>query len=125
MPKVLIKRGTRAQIDAAASGNALAAGEAYLITDEGRLAVGTGVGTYAAAAKEGEGAGAAPPVDALSITYTDGRVTAVTADAVTTTVTYNADGTVNTVSYPAGALTRTETYSYTGGVLTGMTAAEA
>ena len=40
-------------------------------------------------------------------------------------ITYNADGSVDTVSYPSGALTRTETYSYTGGVLTGMTAAEA
>ena len=66
----------------------------------------------------------APP-DALTITYTAGRVTGIDADGVDTTITYNADGTVHTVSYPAGALTRTETYSYTGGVLSGMTASEA
>ena len=71
-----------------------------------------------------EGVGA-DPVDAMSLTYTDGRVTKITEDGVDTDITYNADGSVDTVSYPSGALTRTETYSYTGGVLTGMTAAEA
>lgn len=71
-----------------------------------------------------EGVGA-DPVDAMSLTYTDGRVTKITEDGVDTDITYNSDGTVNTVSWPAGSLTRTETYSYTGGVLTGMTATEA
>ncbi len=42
-----IKRGTRAQLNAAVSGNSLNLGEPYLITDEGRLAVGTGSNTYA------------------------------------------------------------------------------
>jgi hypothetical protein len=69
--------------------------------------------------------GALAPPDAVAVGYTDGRVTSIVADGVTTTITYNADGTVNTVSYPSGALTRTETYAYTGGVLSGMTASEA
>ena len=54
MPAVRIKRGTRAQIVAAAAANGLAAGEPYLITDEGRLAVGTAAGTFAAAATQSE-----------------------------------------------------------------------
>jgi hypothetical protein len=49
MPKILIKRGTRAQIDAAASASGLTAGELYLITDENRLAVGTAVNAYTSA----------------------------------------------------------------------------
>ena len=69
--------------------------------------------------------GSTAPADAVSITYTDGRVTSITEDGVATVITYNADGSVDTVSYPRGALTRTETYAYTDGVLTGMTASEA
>jgi hypothetical protein len=45
--RIRVKRGTRAQLAAAAAANALAAGEPYLITDEGVLAVGTAAGTYA------------------------------------------------------------------------------
>jgi YD repeat-containing protein len=63
--------------------------------------------------------------DAVAVAYTSGRITSVTADGVTTTVTYNADGTVHTISYPIGSLTRTETYSYSGGLMSGMTAVEA
>ena len=40
------KRGTRAQIDAAAAADGLVQGEVYLITDEGNLAMATGTGTY-------------------------------------------------------------------------------
>jgi hypothetical protein len=40
MTKVLVKRGTRAQIDAAAAASGLNQGEIYLVTDEDRLAVG-------------------------------------------------------------------------------------
>lgn len=54
-PLVLIKRGTRAQLDAAAAAGQLLAGQDYLITDEGRLAVGTSPTTYVAASKQGEG----------------------------------------------------------------------
>jgi len=68
----------------------------------------------------------AAPVDALTITYNaDGTVDTVTEDSVTTTITYNTDGTVHTVSYPHGGLTRTETYSYNpDGSVSGMNAEE-
>ena len=49
-----IKRGTRAQLNSAVSSNALNLGEPYLITDEGRLAVGTGSNTFADFSKVSE-----------------------------------------------------------------------
>ena len=52
MASVQIKRGTRAQLDAAASGTALKVGEPYLITDEQKLAVGLSTGSYAASMRE-------------------------------------------------------------------------
>jgi len=65
-------------------------------------------------------------VDTLGITYNgDGSINTLTEDGVVKTFAYNGDGSINTVSWPIGALTRTETYSYSSGVLTGMTAVEA
>ena len=65
-------------------------------------------------------------IDSLTITYNgDGTVATLTEDGVVKTFAYNGNGTINTVSWPVGALTRTETYSYTSGVLNGMTAVEA
>ena len=64
--------------------------------------------------------------NSVSITYNlDGSINTVTEDGVTKTFAYNGDGSINTVSWPVGALIRTETYSYTDGVLNGMTATEA
>jgi hypothetical protein len=57
MPSLSHKRGTRAQVDAAAAANALRAGEVYLITDEARLTVGTSANAHQPAAKQGEGTG--------------------------------------------------------------------
>ena len=92
---------------AALPGQAGSAGR-YLTTD----------GTYAS--------WASLEIDALSITYNgDGSIDTLTEDGVVKTFAYNGDGTINTVSWPVGALTRTETYSYSSGVLTGMTAVEA
>lgn len=54
-----IKRGTRAQIDAAAASGQLKAGEPYLITDEDRAAVGISTTTYESFAKESEAGGGA------------------------------------------------------------------
>jgi len=54
---IRIKRGTRAQLDAAASSNGLIVGEPYLITDEDRMAVGTAVNAYETYAKESETGG--------------------------------------------------------------------
>lgn len=51
---ITIKRGTRAQLDAAAGASGLATGEPYLITDEDRIAVGTAAGAYEAMAKQSE-----------------------------------------------------------------------
>jgi hypothetical protein len=55
MPSLAHKRGTRAQINAAAAANGLKAGEVYLISDEARLTVGTAVNTHQPVAKQGEG----------------------------------------------------------------------
>lgn len=49
-----IKRGSRAQLDAAVTGNTLNLGEPYLITDEGRIAVGTGSNSFVDFAKFSE-----------------------------------------------------------------------
>lgn len=48
---IQIKRGTRAQIEAAAASDQLRDGEPYLITDEQRLGVGTGSNAYSSFAK--------------------------------------------------------------------------
>lgn len=57
MASVRIKRGTRAQINAAATAGQLAEGEVYLITDEQRLSVGTSASAHAPAAKQSEAGG--------------------------------------------------------------------
>jgi hypothetical protein len=62
MPSLSHKRGTRAQIDAAAAINALRPGEIYLIADEARLTVGTSANAHSAMAKQSElGGGGADP----------------------------------------------------------------
>jgi YD repeat-containing protein len=72
------------------------------------------------------GGGTPAPVDAMTVTYTDGRVSAVTEDSVTTSIAYDGSGRVSTVSYPHAGKTRTETYTYNSdGSVAGMTAAEA
>jgi hypothetical protein len=57
MLKFKIKRATRSQLDTAASSNNLEQGEPYLITDEGRIAVGLGVDSYEDFAKLSESGG--------------------------------------------------------------------
>jgi hypothetical protein len=52
MPKVLIKRGTRSQLDTAKTASGLNTGELYLITDESKVAVGTAVNAYAEVQKQ-------------------------------------------------------------------------
>lgn len=54
MAKLKIKRGTLAQITAAATANQLDIGEPYLITDEDRLAVGLSASTFSTFAKVSE-----------------------------------------------------------------------
>lgn len=60
MPSLAHKRGTRAQIDAAATANGLRTGEVYLVTDEARLTVGTAANAHSPLAKQGEGGGSDP-----------------------------------------------------------------
>ena len=61
----------------------------------------------------------------MAVAYTNGRVTSVTEDGVTTSMTYNVSGLVATISYPRGSKTRTETYFYNAAdQVTGMTAVE-
>ena len=57
MPKILNKRGTRANLNTLAIANGLSAGEVYLITDENRIAMGTSANTYESYAKESEAGG--------------------------------------------------------------------
>jgi hypothetical protein len=57
MPSLAHKRGTRTQIDAAATANALRTGEVYLITDEARLTVGTAANAHTPLAKQSEASG--------------------------------------------------------------------
>jgi hypothetical protein len=62
MPSLTHKRGTLAQINAAASANQLRNGEVYLITDEARLTVGTAANAHSPVAKQSEvGEGGADP----------------------------------------------------------------
>jgi hypothetical protein len=61
MPSLAHKRGTRAQIDAAATANALRAGEVYLMTDEARLTVGTAANAHTPLAKQSEAGGGGDP----------------------------------------------------------------
>lgn len=49
MAQIRLKRGTRAQLDAAAADSQLQEGEPYYVVDERRPAVGTGPTDYAAA----------------------------------------------------------------------------
>jgi len=70
--------------------------------------------------------GGSDVVDALSIAYTSGRVSSITEDGVTTTLTYDGNGRLSTVVYPRGGKTRTETYTYNpDGSMAGMAASEA
>lgn len=59
MPTIQIKRGTRSQINNAASANQLKVGEPYFVSDENRLAIGTAINNYASFPTQSE-------VDALA-----------------------------------------------------------
>ena len=54
MATLQIKRGSKAQVETAASANELLLGELYLLTDEGRLAIGTSVNTYESFIKQSD-----------------------------------------------------------------------
>ena len=78
MPSLAHKRGTRAQIDAAATSSGLKSGEVYLITDEARLTVGTSDSAHSPLAKQSEvGGGGSDPWtwQKLSADVSNGTVT--------------------------------------------------
>lgn len=79
MPSLQIKRGTRAQLNAAAGASQLKIGEPYLITDENRIAVGLSATTYETYAKESEagggGGGLTTGSSEISLTGTINRLT--------------------------------------------------
>ena len=104
--------------------------QAQVSAKQGTLVSGTNIKTVNGGSLLGSGDllvdGGGPLIDSLTITYNgDGAIATLTEDGVVKAFAYNGDGTINTVSWPIGALTRTETYSYSSGVLTGMTAVEA
>ena len=78
MTKVLNKRGTRSEINSAATANGLNAGEVYLITDENRIAMGTSANTYESYAKESEagGGGGSGTTILMDISIVDGELIA-------------------------------------------------
>ena len=57
MATVRHARGTRAALNALASGGLLVPWQLYALSDEGRVAIATSTSTYQALAKEGEGGG--------------------------------------------------------------------
>lgn len=66
----------------------------------------------------------APAFPASTITYnTDGTVATVTDNGITTSYTYNADGTVATDTRTVNGVTTTRNYGYTNGNLTSITKA--
>jgi hypothetical protein len=104
--EIRIKRGTRAQLDAAALAGTLSAGEPYLITDEDRVAVGLTASTYQAYAKVGEGGAAPGPALLLKCTTATQTFTG-SADTLVTcldTVLLNTHSAwaSNTFTVPAG-----------------------
>ena len=93
MPSLAHKRGTRVQIDAAATLSALKSGEVYLITDEARLTVGTASNAHTPLAKQSEAGGGDPWVwqklsaDVINSTVTLAAVTGLSF-AATANTTY-------------------------------------
>ena len=64
-------------------------------------------------------------VNTLSVAYSaNGFVNSYNENGKVRSITYNADGTVYTIKNAVGSKLRTETYTYTNGLLTGMTATE-
>jgi hypothetical protein len=111
MPSLAHKRGTRAQIDAAATANALRNGEVYLITDEARLTVGTAVNAHVPMAKQSEaGGGGSDPwtwqkltTDVANSTVTLAPVTGLSfAAAANTTYLVEAVGTFQSAATTTG-----------------------
>lgn len=114
MAKVLLKRGTRAQIDAAAAGGTLVAGEPYFITDEGRMAVGTSASAYASFAKEGE---VAAPIEVVARPVNVSPASGATEVSRTATLTGNAYASSTGVAQGAVRVQVSATSDFSGSLL--------
>ena len=60
------------------------------------------------------------PIAAATFSYTNNLVTGMSEDGVTTTIAYNAQNQVSTVTYQRGANTLVETYTYSNGKVVSM-----
>lgn len=90
-------RGTRAALNALAASNSIKPGQVYLITDEGRLAVGLTASTYEVFAKVGEAGGG-------------------TAAPAMTPVTATGTGAAQNITLPVSGLTTRDVYVFVNGV---------
>ena len=110
---IRIKRGTRAQLDAAAGTNSLHEAEPYLITDEERMAVGLGASSYAVLADLDTTVGTVEgATNALTFTGSNGievDATSTGTNSATVDISINQLGTYSetddTLTSTAGALT--------------------
>jgi hypothetical protein len=133
MPSLKHKRGTRAQIDAAATSNGLKVGEIYLLTDEARLTVGTAANAHQAVAKQGEGDGSDPwtwqklAADVANSTVTLAAVTGMSfAATANTTYLVTVVGTFQSAATTTGiALALDIPSGSVGGLMNQMTSATA
>lgn len=98
MPSLKIKRGTRAQLAAAATANALQQSELYHVTDEDRIDLGTGAGASVALATKAEvdGKVSATGGAASGLTLNDGYTEEVFAVTGTTPALSPTNGSIQT-----------------------------
>ena len=96
MARIRIKRGTRAQINAAAVAGTLNIGEPYLLTDEGRMAIATSVNDFAVAEKQGA------PETIFTLTGATPVISPTAGTIQTWTLTANSTPTLGTWAAGAG-----------------------
>ena len=114
MPSLRIKRGTEAQVIAAAGSSQLAAGEPYLLTDSRELAVGLGVSSFQALAKR-------PPKSPVFIYDGNGALTGITyADGSVKNFTYTS-GNLTQVDFISNGVTVRKVFTYNSGALASIT----
>jgi hypothetical protein len=135
MPNLIrIKRGTRAQLNAAVTGNTLSLGEPYLITDENRIAVGTGSNSYETFAKATEVQALDADLNAIAAltgtgylrrtgtdTWTLENSTFLTAESDTLATVTGRGATTSTAITATGGITVNTTGSSNGVIFNGTT----
>lgn len=102
MASIQIKRGTRAQISAAAAASGLKEGELYFVTDEDRVDVGAGASSSVALAKLSEvGGGGGSPAELPALATIDQQTLLGASDLATKTISTGAGWQTHT-GVPAG-----------------------